>query len=174
MNDWTNKCVGLWTSLNWSSFLLDHSKATNKWKCWNKNQRLRKFPLEYIFAENHLMMKQMWCFSLWTLDNPSLLSTCLSADSQSWFYLFSATQHNWPLGTKLQQRWFSVAIHAAESTSLPWSVTAVGWKRPRKSAPAPVSPHYLLHTGIAPIQNGDPQLQSLHHHGAHLTCWSKD
>ena len=37
-----------------------------------------------------------------------------------------------------------MAIHAAESTSLPQNVTAVNWKYPRKSAPPPVSPHYLL------------------------------
>lgn len=59
---------------------------------------------------------------------------------------------------------------AAESVPLPWSVTVAKWEDPRKSALPLGSPQYLLHTCVASIQNGDPQLQSLNHHGAHLTC----
>ena len=40
--------------------------------------------------------------------------------------------------------------------------------------PPPASPHYLLHAGVTPVQDGNPQLQSLNHHGAHLTCRGKD
>lgn len=66
-----------------------------------------------------------------------------------------------------------MAPSAAESTPLPSSDRCqVG--TPRKSAPPPVSPYYLLHTRVASIQDGDPQLQSLHHHGAHLTCRGED
>lgn len=53
-------------------------------------------------------------------------------------------------------------------------MTAVTREHPRKSVLPPSGPHYLLHTSIAPIQNGDPQLQSLNHHGAHLTCHGED
>lgn len=34
--------------------------------------------------------------------------------------------------------------------------------------------NYLLHTSIASVQNGNPQLQCLNHHGAHLTCQGED
>lgn len=67
-----------------------------------------------------------------------------------------------------------MAPSVAESIPLPQSVTAVKWEYPRKPAPPPESPHYLLHACIASIQNGDPQLQSLNHHGAHLTCHGED
>lgn len=53
-------------------------------------------------------------------------------------------------------------------------MTVVEWEDPRKSALPPANPHYLLHASVAPIQNGNPQLQSLDHHGAHLPCHGED
>ena len=66
-----------------------------------------------------------------------------------------------------------MVLSAAETVPLPWSVTVVKWEDLRKSALPLGSPHYLLHTCVASIQNGDPQLQSLNHHGAHLTCYGE-
>ena len=67
-----------------------------------------------------------------------------------------------------------MAPAVAESTPLARSVTAANWEYPGKCALPTVSPQYLLYTSVAPIQNGDPQLQSLNHHGAHLTCHGED
>lgn len=53
-------------------------------------------------------------------------------------------------------------------------MTVVQRVYPKKSKLPSGSPPYLLHAGVAPIQNGDAQLQSLNHHGAHLTCHGED
>lgn len=116
----------------------------------------------------------MKCFSLQTLCKPSWWSTHLSVDAQPGF--ICAPTYSDIIGhegqTPVKVILSGPLCSRVHTSSQKCDRCQVGI--PRKSAPSPVSPHYLLHTRVASIQDGDPQLQSLHHHGAHLTCRGED